>query len=516
MNKNFIEKQIQILINNFNAKNFNYIISKSLVYLKKFPEYVILYNLLGSSYQSIGEHKKAKDIFITGLKYDPKNLALKNNLATSYKNLLQYDLAENLYNEIISLNKKYVNAYVNLGNLKRDINKFNEAISLYEKACEIQPKNSIILYSLALAHQGLGNFEKAIKFAKESLILNPKLTQADHLISQSMKYENENWHYKEIIQKLDRLDLSKNEKIDIYFSLSKANEDMNKIEKSYNFLKKGNDLKNEYLNYNIKSEINLLDKITKIFQDIDLNQFEVNQNNKMIFILGMPRSGTSLVEQIITSHSNVFGGGELPILSNIIKENFMDNEEIQLNKILEIIDDQNQIKIVNSIYENFINFFDFKEQFITDKAPLNFRWIGFIKILFPDAKIIHCKRDPKNNCLSLYKNLFEGGLGFTYNESDLVKYYQSYSNLMKFWNSKINKPFLDVDYENLINNNENEIRKIISFCDLNWEENCLTFHKNRTPIKTMSTAQARKPIYKSSLNSFDKYKKYLNLLDRSL
>ena len=141
MNDNYIEKQIQILINNFNAKNFNYIISKTLIYLKKFPEYVILYNLLGSSYQNIGEHKKAKNIFVKGLKYDPKNLALKNNLATTYKNLLQYDLAENLYNEIINLNQNYINAYVNLGNLKRDINKFDEAINLYETANKIQPKN---------------------------------------------------------------------------------------------------------------------------------------------------------------------------------------------------------------------------------------------------------------------------------------------------------------------------------------------------------------------------------------
>ena len=516
MNDNYIEKQIQILINNFNAKNFNYIISKTLIYLKKFPEYVILYNLLGSSYQNIGEHKKAKNIFVKGLKYDPKNLALKNNLATTYKNLLQYDLAENLYNEIINLNQSYINAYVNLGNLKRDINKFDEAINLYETANKIQPKNPIILYSLALANQGLGNFEKAINYAKDALIINPKLTQADHLISQSMKFENENLHYQEIVKKLENLDLNKNEKIDLYFSLSKANEDMNRVDISYKFLKTGNDLKKEQLNYNIKSEINLFNKIAKVFKDIDLKKIKNNNKCNTIFILGMPRSGTSLVEQIISSHSNVFGAGELPILSNIIREKFMDNEELQLSKLLEIIDDENKINSLSNIYSNFIKYFNFNEQYITDKAPLNFRWIGFIKILFPKAKIIHCTRDPKNNCLSLYKNLFEGGLGFTYNETDLTEYYKLYSELMKFWDSKITKPILNVKYETLINNNEDEIKKIINYCGLNWEENCLSFHKNKTPIKTMSTAQARKPIYKSSLNSFDKFKKYLTVLEKKL
>ena len=178
---------------------------------------------------------------------------MKNNLATTYKNLLQYDLAENLYSEIIELNPKYINAYVNLGNLKRDINKFDDAINLYEKANNIQPKNPIILYSLALANQGLGNFEKAITFAKEALLVDPKLTQADHLISQSMKYEKENWHYKELLNKLENLDLSKNQKIDLYFSLAKANEDMNKIDISFKYLKLGNDLK-EQLNFKIKKK----------------------------------------------------------------------------------------------------------------------------------------------------------------------------------------------------------------------------------------------------------------------
>ena len=484
MSNKDIEKQIQILINNFNAKNFDYIISKTLIYLKKFPEYVILYNLLGSSYQNVGNHKKAKDIFIKGLKYDPKSLAMKNNLATTYKNLLQYDLAEKLYSEIIELNPKYINAYVNLGNLKRDINKFDDAINLYEKANNIQPKNPIILYSLA--------------------------------ISQSMKYEKENWHYKELLNKLENLDLSKNQKIDLYFSLAKANEDMNKIDISFKYLKLGNDLKKEQLNFKIKKEVILFKQIIEIFENVDLKKINSKNECNTIFILGMPRSGTSLVEQIISSHSNVFGAGELPILSNIVKEQFMENEELQLTRLLEIMNDESKVDAIRKIYTNFIKFFNLKEQFITDKAPLNFRWVGFIKIMFPNAKIIHCERDYKNNSLSLYKNLFEGGLGFTYNENDLTEYYKQYIKLMKFWDSKIDKPFLNIKYESLINDNENEVKKIINFCNLKWEENCLSFHKNKTPIKTMSTAQARKPIYKSSLNSFEKYRKYLSIIDKNV
>ena len=116
----------------------------------------------------------------------------------------------------------------------------------------------------------------------------------------------------------------------------------------------------------------------------------------------------------------------------------------------------------------------------------------------------------------MFKNLFEGGLNFTYDQEDLVKYYQNYEALMKFWNEKYPGEIFNISYEKLISDNEEEIKRLIKYCELDWEEDCLSFHKNKTPIKTMSTAQARNPIYKSSLNSFDKYKKYLTVLEKKL
>jgi len=515
MQNNYIEKKIRILLNSFNSKLFNDVILKTESLIKKFPEYVILYNLLGSSYQNIGKYKKAKDIFILGLKYDQKNIALKNNLAMSYKNLLQYNQAEKLYNEIIKDHPKYFNSYVNLANLKRDANKLDEAIALYEKANTIKPNQAIILYLLSVANQGLGNFELAIEYGHKALKLDPKLTQIDHLIAQSSKYENKNDHYKSMFEKLQNLDLNHDEKINIYFAISKAEEDLNEIENSYEYLKKGNDLKKKIIQYNIKEDKELFDEIIKIFKNVDFLNANSNDNSQIIFILGLPRSGTSLVEQIITSHSQVFGAGELPILPNIIRENMIIDGKIITSKALDIIENSSQVKRMSKEYLEYLNYFNYNEKFVTDKAPLNFRWIGFIKLMFPGAKIIHCQREPKNNCLSIYKNFFEGGINFSYSEQDIVDYHKLYSELMEFWNSKKNNNILNVKYEELINDNENKIREIINYCELDWEESCLSFHSNKTPIKTMSTAQARKPIYKSSLNIFDKYKKHLKIIDNS-
>ena len=515
-NKNLSEN-IQVLLNQFNAKNYEEVISKGKILLKKNHEYVILYNIVGSAYQNKGEFVNAKNNFKFGLKLDPNNLALMNNLAMSYKNLLQYDLSEELFVRVIELNNKYINAYINLGNLKRDLNQFNKAIELYEKALSISKDNPIIYYSLALAHQGIGNFEKTIIYSKKVLEIEPNFTRADHLISQSTKYDEENEHYKTLMDKKDNMNLKDFEKIDLLFSLAKAEEDMGKINYASKYLIEANKIKKKLINYNVNYEINLIKDIKKIFSQFNFKPVKINkENKKVIFILGLPRSGTSLVEQIITSHSQVFGAGELPIMSSIVKKNFIkDEKQIDLN-LNEILKEENFLDKLRAEYLNYLNFFKYKEEYITDKAPLNFRWIGFIKLIFPNVKIIHCKRDAKNNCLSMYKNLFEGGLNFTYDQEDLVKYYNSYYDLIEFWKQKYSDSIFDISYEKLISNKDEEIKKLIKFCDLNWEENCLLFHKNKTPIKTMSTAQARNPIYKTSMNSFDKYKDYLTVLEEKL
>ena len=515
MKNNLTQQDIQILVNNLNVKNFNLVITKANRYLKKFPQEPVLSNLLGLSYQGIGQNSRAKDVFIEALKYNPKNVSLKNNLAKSYNNLLQYQLAEKLYNEIIETNPNYPIAYLNLGNQKRDLNQLSEAVKLYEMAIKLSPENHIILYALALAHRGLGNFDNAVQYARKVKLINPKYTRADLLISRCITYDEKNWHYKQLIKETENRELTKDEDIELCFSLSKAKEDVNQIEDAYQFLKIGNDLRKKKSKYNIFSDLNLIKKIKQLFENLDLEKFTNNKSEKIIVVLGMPRSGTSLVEQIISPHSNVFGGGELPYMDMLMKKYFVNNDEIQLNDALKSIKNSNKIESIANEYLDFTRNLNIKNKIFLDKSLLNFLWIGFIKILFPNAKIIHCHRDPKNNCLSIYKNLFRDGLGFAHNEEDLVKFYKTYEDLMNFWKSKNIKNLIDVNYEELINNNNYEIKRIIKHCEFEWEESCLSFYKNKNPIKTISAAQARKPIYKSSLNTFDQYKNFLEVIDKS-
>ena len=511
-----IENEIKILLNLFNSTKFDILISRAKKLIRKNPEYLILYNILGSAYQNINNLKLAKETFVKGYKMDPNNISIMNNLANVHKNIGEIDLSENLFKKIIEKKPDYINAYVNYGNLKRDNNDFKFAIDLYSKALKINSQIPAVLYSLALAYQGLGKFDLAIDYAQKVLDVDPKFTQADMLISQSMKYELGNAHYEQMNIKINNLNLNDDQKTNLLFSLAKAEEDMGLIEKSFNNLKNGNSTRRKSLDFNINNEANFFNQIKTIFTKLDTIKKSNDgvEKKQIIFILGMPRSGTSLTEQIITSHSNVFGAGELPQLSRIIKTQLMINEDLSEKNTLKLIQNEGFANQLREDYYTYLKRFDALEPIITDKAPLNFRWIGFIKILFPNSKIIHCTRNAKDNCLSIFKNFFEGGLDFSYNQKELGTYYNLYLDLMNFWEKKFPGTIYNAQYEKIIEDTENEIKNMINFCNLNWEENCLKFYNNKTPIKTLSTAQARMPIYKSSKNSFEKFAPFLTDLNR--
>ena len=233
-----------------------------------------------------------------------------------------------------------------------------------------------------------------------------------------------------------------------------------------------------------------------------------NKNKKIIFIVGLPRSGTSLVEQIISTHSKVYGCGELDYMTKIINENLYNDNIFDASKLQNLSD--LQIENLGRKYIDFIEKFSPNSLIFTDKAPLNFIWIGVIKILIPNSKIVHCVRDPKDNILSLYKNDFDDRLNFTYNFNDLYEFYNEYFELMKCWKNKFSDQIYDVIYGKLVKDPENEIRNLLNFCDLEFEKECLNFHKTKRLIKTVSSSQARQPMYDSSLSAYKNYEIYMN------
>ena len=220
----------------------------------------------------------------------------------------------------------------------------------------------------------------------------------------------------------------------------------------------------------------------------------------------MPRSGTSLVEQILSSHSEVFGGGELPFLEKEVRKIF---RKFEKNNYLDKDEIYNLVKDCKKKYLERISNYDDSSKAFTDKAPLNFRFIGFIKYLFPNAKIINCKRDPMDITWSNFKNYFSNSMPFTNDLEDIGQFYNLYDDLVVFFQKKFPEIIYDIEYTKLIENTEIQIKRLLDFCELKWDANCLMHHKNERAIKTASSTQARKPIYKTAIKSSDRYKDYL-------
>jgi Flp pilus assembly protein TadD len=489
--------------------------------IKKFPNNSYFYNLCGLTLQRDSQIKKSIKYFEKALFFEQNNFAAMNNLANAYKHLCEYKKAEDLYKNILKEDPKNIRALNNYANLKKEFNKYEEAKFFLTQALKINENDINILSNIAACCQGIGETEEAKEYALKILDLQPKNTSAHKLISGIINYKKEPNHL-DVMKKLLLEDsfenFSSTEKTDLFFALGKAHEDIKDFKNSYKFLNEANLIMKQKNSYNLSNTKKLFNSIAKIFNNLEEKNILIKKSTKkIIFICGMPRSGTTLVEQIIASHSEVNGAGELQYLEKTIRENFLEDMKFNKQKIIEEMTKKKNI--IFEKYLNLLNFHNFDANIITDKAPQNFIWIGFIKFFFPNSKIIHCSRNPKDNCLSLFKNYFSSkSMSWAYDQKDIAEYYKSYLKMINFWKTKFKESVYDANYENIVNSPEQEVKKMLSFCNLNWEPECLNFYQNRkTPVQTVSVSQASKPIYKSSVNSNQGYTEYLtemfNILD---
>ena len=457
------------------------------------------YNLLCIAYSNKNNINKAISTMKEALKKNPKNEDFLNNLGMFYAKTHNYKEAENFYKMGLKINKNNLHILNNLANLKKSVDDTNEAIKIYKQILSIQSNALVALYNLAGLYNSLGNFKDSIKLYFKILNMKPEFTEADRLISQMTKYNLGNKHFENMKGKLKTNKLNNDALIHLHFALGKAYGDQKKFKESFENYKKANDISKEKTKYIFANDERKFQKIKENFSKINNAKIDVNKR-QIIFIVGLPRSGTSLTEQILSSHKNVFGGGELSYVHKIYN-NYFENSENVINETL-LLKCQNE-------YLNLINYFENSQKVFTDKAPLNFLYIGYILKFLPNSKFINIMRNPKDNCWSMYKNYFATKLDFANNLKDLVSYFKLYKDMMNYWKKKFPNYIYDLSYEKLVNDSKQEIQKLLKFCNLNWDENCLKHHKNKRVIKTISFNQARQPIYKSSIKSYNGYEEYL-------
>ena len=499
-----LQKKVEILTNRLKAGLFEEVIDETKLLLKK-RKHQVLFNLLSLSYQSLGEYHKSIETMETALKANPRNPHFLNNIGLSHFKLNNFKKAEDYLKRGLDEAPKYVSILNNLGSLKSFLNQNKEAILYFKKILTINDKLIEPYYNLAINYRALGEFDKSLECLNKILNLNPRFTQADRLLSEMTKYTVDHPHYKDLKKKSNNMELNEIQKSNLYFALGKYFEDIKNYKESFLNYSDGNKIMRKLSNYKIDKDKKEFTKIKNYNYDFLKISNNINLR-KLIFIVGMPRSGTSLIEQILSSHNDVFGGGELPFLEKGIKEKFFDfqnSQNIKNDNVKDpILDCRNE-------YLEKISNYDSSNKIFTDKTPLNFRFIGIIKYIFPKAKIINCIRDPLDVTWSNFKNYFSNSLPFTNNLEDIGNFYKLYKDLMIFWRGKFPNFIYDIEYSSLVENPKLEIQKLLNFCELSWDENCLNHHKNERAIKTASSTQARKPIYKTAIKSSDRYKDYL-------
>ena len=480
--------------------------------IKKYPKSVFFYNFYGLILSKQGKLDKAIIKYQEGLKIKKDYVPIYDNLGTAYKNMGEYKQSEYHYKESIKLDGKNPEAQNNLGNLYLLMNKDKEAKASYNQAIINNPNFFVSHYNLGNVYKNEGKFSEAKNCFLQAIKINKFFYSAHRSLSNLIKYKKEDdEHYKFMIKIYNDKSVSEEDKTELLFALGKANEDIGNFDKSFLFFSEANKFRRKNIHFSIESARKEFNDIKSVFNKDFFAKIQhgLNEDETAIFIIGMPRSGTTLVEQIISSHKNVFGADELPFLNNLVRKYTSDHtKELFLENIKTF--DPRKFSNIGSEYIKSLKKLTNSYKKITDKMPINFKWIGLIKLILPNSKIIHCTRNSHDNCFSIYKNFFANKeLNYAYDLKEISSFYILYHDLMNYWKSVLPNFIYDVKYEELVQNPQKKIPELIKRCGLTWDKNCLEHYNNKRIIKTASDTQARKKIYKSSINSWKNYENYL-------
>ena len=496
-----------------------------------------LHNLLGAINLNLNDLNTAKLNYKKATEIDPNYSEAFCNLGSVLIDLNFLEQAKKNLSKAIQINPKLIEAYISFGKLESKYRNYVKEISYYLKALEINHESDIANNNLATVYIKIGNLkeaknilnkvikinpmahkaynnlggillaegdkDKAIECFNKAIDLNPKYAEAFRTLSENIKFEVNN----KLILQMEEIYNSKTtnikNKMHISFALGKVFNDLKDYSQSFYYYKNGNKIRKSFLNYQSEHDRKKFDLIKSNFKNnlIRLDHKEKNNSTKnSIFIVGMPRSGTTLTEQIISSHSKIYGAGEL----TIIDESLVELDWSKNTMDIKFMED------FRTLYFDKLSRIDTNKQFISDKMPSNFMWVGLVLSSIPEAKIIHTKRNAQATMWSIYKSYFTAnGNGYAYNLDDIYKYYKMYDDLMKIWMKKYPTQIFNLDYEMLTVNQEKISRELIDFLSLEWEDDCLKFYDTKRYAHTASASQVRQKMYQGSSDEWMKYQNFL-------
>ena len=480
--------------------------------IKKDKDNIDALRLLGLLAFKTKDYDISERLFMRVLEIDPTFSLAWDNLAKLFR--VQNKLSKSIpaFENLIKLDPYNFEALVSLGTIYIKLSKYHQGINLYEKSLTIKPENPRVYLSLGHALKTIGQREKSEIAYHNAIKFYPFSGEAYWSLANLKTYK---FSKKEISNM--KLTINKNihpnEQIQMHFALAKALESNNQFEDSFNHYKEGNWLQRKQIKYNSEEyKLSIDDLITFFKSNKDIFKSRANiKNDDPIFILGLPRSGSTLIEQILSSHSLIDGTQELPNIMAISRDiKLIDPNNGYPNNLMDI--DTSSFNDFGQKYIDETMWARSSKPFFIDKMPNNFVHIGLIKLILPNAKIIDARRNPMDACFSCFKQYFAKGQHFTYDLDDIARYYKDYLRLMDFWNELFPREIFTINYEDIINNPNKKIRELLNFCNVEFESSCLDFHKSKRPVKTASSEQVRQPMYKTGLDYWKNYRNNLDIL----
>jgi tetratricopeptide (TPR) repeat protein len=516
------------------------------------PDFAIALNNLGIALKEIGRTEDAITRFERALAIAPGYFEAYNNLGNALLAVDRFDAAISRFEQAIAIQPKYAEAHSNLGNAFRQSGRLEDAIRQYKEAVSCKPDFAMGHYNLGIALEETGRAEEAIASYLQALSIDSGFAEAHHnlgfafqdlgrkdeaiasyqrAIAHKPEYASAYLHLSMIEPQLEQASviealleqssLDDKDTVLCHFALGNIYHDAEQFEQAFDHYLVANTLKRNTITYEPQSHTDFVDRLTETYSKTYFRNLGPggSDSNLPLFIVGMPRSGTTLVEQIISSHPQVYGAGEIEFIGRIEERLAGDYAaKSDYPECMNSCSKETPVVLAREYLEQ-VRRYSGEAVRITDKDPGNFHRIGLIKTLFPKARIFHCQRNPMDTCASIFFNHFAKGNEYAFNLDELGHYYIDYENLMSHWKSLFPEDIMTVEYENLVKNQEEVSRRLIDHAGLDWDDLCLRFHDNTRAVRTASSSQVREPIYTRSVNRWKQYEKQLlplaKILDRA-
>lgn len=478
------------------------------------PGHPVACQALGNIYNRKGLYAEAEPLLGRAANAFNDNANLQCAYADCLRNLGRSEESLSYYKKALQQNPGLHQAYLNMAGTYRGLQCLDEAIECYKQALATGASHEMAHVGLGSCYRHSGDFERAISHFRQVLVENPNNCEALYWLAQLTDQRADD-NQIEAMQAL--VDTTTGEdRILLCFALAKAFDDLGDKDRSFDWLERGNSLKRDSYRYQPEDTAALFDAIRSSHVPSPPDEGLDAEGPSVIFIVGMPRSGTSLVEQILASHTQVAGAGELDLLNEIAGQLEQETKEPYPQAIYEAPEDLLEEHAAHYLEE--IDRLSSDVSYVTDKMPQNFRHLGLIDRLFTDnsARIIHCVRDPMATCWSIYRQLFQGAHPYAYSQEELGAYYHEYEQLMAYWQSTLADKIYTVKYERLVENMESEVAALLKWLGLDFEQQCLAFHKTERAVATASATQVRQPVYRHALKGWRRYEVYLADLRDSL